>query len=201
MPTGYTGKIYEGKTEVSGKDFIKSCARAFGGLMHMRDEDSDAPWTLVDVDSQIKYSQDSLARSIDRLNKLDAMTDEEIAETIEASYQNQIKENAEAVIKQKDLKARYEKVLKEVEDWQPPTDEHISVKEFAIDQLKKSIDYDCDYSYYEKPVTKQTVEEYKTMMSKILNEGIDRDKKSIKEAVKRVEEKNQWILKLQKSLK
>jgi hypothetical protein len=32
MPTGYTAAIYEGK-KVSGKDFLLTCARAFGALI------------------------------------------------------------------------------------------------------------------------------------------------------------------------
>lgn len=35
MPTGYTSEIYQGE-EVSPKDFLLTCARAFGATISMR---------------------------------------------------------------------------------------------------------------------------------------------------------------------
>src|SRR5690606_7429142 len=84
MPTGYTSPIYEGE-DISGEDFILSCARQFGGLIHMRDEPSDAPIRLRDMDT--KYYDNKIKEAKCKIEELKRMSAEDIEREIEESHQ------------------------------------------------------------------------------------------------------------------
>ena len=62
MPTGYTADIYHGK-DVSFKDFVLTCARSRGALIHMREEPLDTP--IRKRDNSNSYH----LKEIKRLNK------------------------------------------------------------------------------------------------------------------------------------
>jgi len=199
MPTGYTSKIYEGE-DVSGKEFIMTCARAFGALIEMRDEPLDAriPEELK-VDT---YHEKQLERSKQELDKYKNMSIEEAQKLVDKNYKKRIEENNKYYKEKLELKDRYEKVLVEVEAWKLPSPDHQSLKNYAIDQLNKSIDFDCSgIENYEKEIKKETPEEYIQLKIDKCLWDIEYHQREWDNEVKRVNERNLWIKQLRNSLK
>jgi hypothetical protein len=195
MPTGYTSKIYEGE-EVSGKDFLLICARAFGALITMRDEDMDAP--IPEEFKATDYYEKGLKEAQEKLEKYKNMPLDE-AETLSLKeFIEREKSRLESLTKDTLLRARYVKTLSEVEKWIPPTEEHRQLKDFAVEQLKGSIDFDCSLNY--PPIKKLSAQEW-------LKEKIDSclwdiayHKKEQEKETERISGRNQWINQLRQSL-
>ena len=158
MPTGYTSKIYDGE-QVTGKEFIMTCARAFGALIEMRDEPMGAQ-----IPEELKvdtHHEKQLERSKQELNNYKNMPIEEIQELVDETYKKKIEENKKYYNEKLELKNRYERVLAEVEQWKLPSPEHQNLKDYAIRQLEESILFDCGHiEDYAKEVKKETAEEY-----------------------------------------
>lgn len=58
----------------------------------------------------------------------------------------------ECLTKMKTERMRFDKVLKEVNNWNPPTKEHESIKDFAIDQIGQVIASDLEIKKQEENV-------------------------------------------------
>jgi hypothetical protein len=197
MPTGYTSEIYEGK-EVSGKKFIMDCARAFGACIMMRDEPNNA-----EIPEEFKpstYHKEQIERGKSELKKYQDMTIEEAQNFIDEEYETTIKNNKEQIKNKMDLRNRYLNTLSEVMEWQTPTEDHINLKEFAIKQLKESIDFDCGVSYYNKEVVKYSPEEWLDIKINSCLRDIEYHTKENNAEIKRVTERNKWIKDLRNSL-
>lgn len=198
MPTGYTAKVQDGQvTEL--KDYILDCSRNFGALIHMRDERMDTPIKLREVSD---YHLEQLNRAKEEYDKFTKITDEEIETMLNESYEKSLKEKQEGLIRFDKQRKRYEDMLEKVENWNAPTDEHLNLKKFAIQQLKDSIDFDCSDSHREYYLTephKDTVKGYKTWKLDSLLKDIEYHSKEYREECKRVKEANQWVEDLVKS--
>jgi hypothetical protein len=198
MPTGYTSEIYEGK-EVSGKKFLMDCARAFGACVMMRDEPMDAE--IPEEFQPSTYHKEQFKRAKEELKKYQSMTIEEAQKFVDEEYKSTVDYNKNAIKKSLELRNRYLNTLSEVMEWQPPTEDHNGLKEFAIKQLKESIDFDCSTSYYDKKVTKYTPEEWLNIKICGCLRDIEYHTKENEAEIKRVSERNKWIKDLRDSLK
>lgn len=195
MPSGYTAKIYNGE-EVTGKEFVIQCARAFGATIMMKDEPMDKPIPEFEPDN---YYLKSLKNEKEKLLKFQRMTTEEAQVELDSRYEKSQKEYYESIKKYSELESRYTRTLREVEAWQPPSAEHIHLKEYAIDQLKSSIENDCNTKYLRLPER----EDAKTWLSDMIEhyqKNIIRYQKDWENEVQRTEERNQWIRQLKESL-
>ena len=72
MPTGYTAAIADG---VTFEQFALNCARAFGALIDMRDEPSDAP--IPERFEPSNYHEKKIAEINDELVRLKEMSQDE----------------------------------------------------------------------------------------------------------------------------
>jgi len=63
----------------------------------------------------------------------------------------------ERIKKNKDLLIKYQYMLKKANEWQPPTSDHIKLKDFMIQQISESIKHDCYYDdkYIQNNMPKQ----------------------------------------------
>jgi hypothetical protein len=84
-----------------------------------------------------------------------------------------------------------------VENWEPTTEENASLKDYAIDQLKSSIDWDC--KVYEPP-TKHTAEEWLQGRIEATESSLAFYKKQKEAEIKRVNESNKWVTELVESI-
>lgn len=139
MSTGYTAKLAtEGE---SFNAFVWRCARAFGALVHMRDEPGSAA-----IIPEIKPNE-SVLRSFERareeLAKARTMTLEEAEAEAQREYEAALKSHAENERKTDETRKRYEDMIANVEAWAPPTPEHSGLRNFMLEQLRESVRWDC----------------------------------------------------------
>ncbi len=197
MPTGYTAAIEDGEI-TTGKDFLMRCARAFGVCIDLRDEPLSTPIPeKFEVDN---YYYDSVRKAKEELAKYKAMTLEEAQKTLDQEHEREIISNIEGVARHKRIKRAYDNVLQEVVEWEPPTEEHVNLKEFAIDQISKS-DQEYLISFYEKALEKpkKIVSEWLKGMIEFAQRAVESSEKRLADEEKRVAEKNEWVAQLRES--
>jgi hypothetical protein len=199
MPTGYTYYIEKGEVN-TGKDFLLKCARGFGACIDMRDESLD-----VDIPVELKpstYHKEQLEKAYKDLEKYKSMTIEEAQKIVDEKYIKSIEDTKKAITDYYEKKEKYDKVREEIDNWEPPTHDHIKLKEFALDQIKISTEYD-HIEYYNDELTKpkKTPEEYITCMIEGAADSIKYHLKCWNEEVQRTDERNKWINDLRESLK
>ena len=145
MPTGYTHDVQTGEV-TNFNDFAKRCARAFGAYVTLRDSPSSMELPRsVGYDS---YHQKELDKSKDDLIILDNLTIDQLTKRSFDEYEEDLKRYETNIQECKLFEVRYTTMLDKVKEWTPPTDEHVAFKEFMIQQLTDSIQYDCNTSYY-----------------------------------------------------
>lgn len=201
MPTGFTAVVQDGRvTEL--EDFIIGCARGFGALITLRDEDQslDATKRFIDDKAYLDkstYYANSLKESYDRLQKLILITDQEIEDEVTAERERVTEYNRKQEEKRLVELARYNEMVKKVEAWQPPTADHVEFKEFMLDQLKQSIEFDCKPYSLPLPEVSPTWRDEEIQATK---KRIDHYKNEIKKQDERNEGRRLWVESLVDSL-
>jgi len=196
MSTGYTAGIKNG---ISFEEYVLRCARNFGACITMRDEPFDKP--IPEKFEESDYYKKKVENIKEKLQELKSLSDAELQIIIDKEYENKIKDNQERILECKALKEKYDEMLYQVNEWNPPSKEHIGLKNFMIDQINISYS-DCDYSYYEnKKIIKLQIEQYKYEKEKELLKDLDYHMKRWKEEAERTAERNLWIKQLRESLK
>jgi hypothetical protein len=193
MPTGYTHSISEG---ISFEKFTLNCAKAFGALISIRDEPSDAP-----IPTEIKpsdYNLKALKKAQADLKKYESMKLSEAKLLCQKQYDDELKRIQESELKNAKLKTDYELMLSKVKKWIPPTPEHEGLKKFMIEQIETSIQWDCGHER-SKP-KKQSPEQWLFAKKKQAINDIDYHTKGHNEEVQRCAERTKWIQDLIKSL-
>lgn len=201
MPTGYTEKVQKGEiTEL--KDFALQCARAFGACIMQRDDDPNELPKLLSTDS---YHLNVLQELQKRKTNLSKRSRKRFIQQEKNNTKRYIRENLEMIAEQANDEIRYKNILQQVENWQPPTNDHNELKKFMIQQLEDSIEWDCNNSYNMaalKEYNALTDEDYNDMYDKRMeevNKKIDYHMIQHSNQIKNIEEKNRWITELYKS--
>lgn len=200
MPTGYTSKIYEGN-EVSGKEFLMDCAKAFGACIMMRDDPANTP--IPEEFKPSTYYAEQLNNAKIKLKRFQIMTIEEATNIVEKRYRDKIAENKKIRKERTEMKNRYLNTLADIYAWQPPTEEHVELKKFAIQQLEDSIKWDCGTDldeYYPLDVEKELPQEYIDNQIKSCFHDIQYYSEEQEKENKRVAGRNKWIKDLRESL-
>lgn len=198
MPSGYTSEIYNGK-EVSGKDFIMQCARAFGATIMMRDEPLDKP--IPEAFEPDSYYSQQIEKANQRLRDVELISLAEAEARAEADYNAAVQEHSEALAKRLSCRERYERTLNEVRQWQPPTPEHVNLKDFCIKQIEESMRFDCSTDYYtQNPPRRKTAQEWLDAQRQQALQDITYHAQELTKEIQRTNERNQWIKDLRESL-
>ena len=195
MPTGYTLDLYDGK-DLTFEEFVLKCARAFGALIGMRDKSIVAP--IPERFEPSDYHLKELEKTKKRLKEIKEWNEDKAKQEAERAYQEALKKREEFIKKNKLIRKRYEDMLSKVQKWKPPTPDHEGLKQFMIQQLEESIEYDC--FILEMP-QRLSGEEYKEQQIKKALNDIDYHEKEYAKEVNRVYERNKWLLSLRESLK
>ena len=197
MPTGYTAAVVEG---ISFRDFVMRCARAMGACIMMRDDPHDAPIPVRFEPSD--YHTKELKRVEKELAELKSLSDSQASAKARSEAKKE-STDAERIIREKnEQRGKYEAMLSQVRAWVPPTPDHASFKQFMIEQLTGSIDFDCDTKYYlDKKQLVLSGPEWKAGRLKSLLHDLDYHKREHAEEISRTESRNDWIAKLRESLK
>lgn len=196
MPTGYTADLYEGK-EVTVSDFIMGCARAFGALVLMRDDPKDAP--IPDQFEPDPHYAAAANKERQRLRELEQMSDEECAAANEAEFTASLERWKKRRQEAQARRERYNRMLAEVEGWTPPTADHVGLKEFMIQQLESSIQFDCSESFDPVPV-RIDPEAWRSKSIAATASALERQMRNDDEERQRAAERSQWVKALRESL-
>jgi len=192
MPTGYTARVTD---ETTLADFALSCARAFGALIELRDEPMDAP--IPDVFEVSQYHRESLARAEAKLRKLETTTPEKADALLRSEYEAALKHYEKSAAENRAQRAMYERLLAKVQVWVAPTESHVGLKDFMIQQLQTTIEHDC---YEPTPPKLQTAKEWLAESLKSARWSVDYHRKGWADDQARAAERTAWIRDLRKSL-
>lgn len=149
MPTGYTAKIYEGKPQTRD-EFILDCARAFGALIEMRDQPIGAE-IPQEFAPDTRYHDEQLADAQARLDEAATLTMDQCADRADADYRKELAYRKDVREKNATLRKRYLAMRADVERWVPPTDDHVELKKFMLDQLDRAMEFDCSGPFGDEP--------------------------------------------------
>lgn len=202
MPTGYTAKLLEGTQTV--EEFALGCARAFGAYVEMRDEplSAGAPEKLEDRDTQ-RYLEEirNLERQIRNVRK---MSYARAAKYAENDYNSSRSYHTNALIELAEGSFRLSKAMAEVASYSAPTQDYENYRKFMIDQLKGTIDFDCDPDYHKSALFDlklKTPQEWKAAKLENLNSLLSFYHQQLSDHTTRHNERNEWIAQLHQSVK
>lgn len=194
MPTGYTADIEKG---ITFKQFALNCAQAFGACISMRDDPIGTP--IPDEFKPSTYNRDRLRECRGRIAQIEAMTDEECAKEAGKEYLAAVEGNRLRVEANTELRRKYQAMLSEVMGWNPPSKDHVGLKNFMRDQIQESIRFDCGHVYTEKEWRKSGPE-WRRLKLEELRQDVARHEKEWQAEKARVAERNEWVRKLRESL-
>lgn len=147
MPTGYTAKIYDG-TDNTLRGFLLEVSRGMSYSIMQRDM-GPGP---VERCTPSGYHMRKIQEAKERLKSLNAYTQEDIEREYNKVYLIIFDKATKNNLENKELALRYEKLIEELEAWDPdPLME--STKKYGLEQLRQSLDYDC-YGYPYAPLIK-----------------------------------------------
>lgn len=149
MPTGYTSAVADG-TITTLREFALRCARAFGATISMRDEPMDAPIPAY-FPASSPYHREHVAKAYARLQRLKRMSPIEAQREMQQRHAEDMAYWRRRTTENAQQQARYKTVLAHAIAWSPPADEHQSLKEFMVRQLRESSEFDDDSRYLKMP--------------------------------------------------
>jgi len=136
------------------------------------------------------------------LLRLLKLTDEEVeAEILKEEQQEEayIRSNRKEMT---ELKDKYQSMLLAVEAWKPPTTDHMGLKDFMRQQIKDSLEWDCNSQFlnnYKKSV-RPTVLDWRVSQLNNLTDAILKQKEEHQKEAERTEQRNNWLKALRDSL-
>lgn len=199
MSTGYTASVSDG-TVTELPEFAMQCARAFGALVMMRDMPLSAP--VPDrFEASTSYHDGVLAAARKRLDELDALSADEIAAAATIAQAERERSHESYLADKRIRKGRYEAMIEKVRDWTQPTPDHEPLRDFMIEQVNQSIDFDCSVGpWSNKPETLTPAAWLGAEVEKAQRD-IAYHEKARAEEIERTESRNKWLADLRASLK
>lgn len=181
MPTGYTAQIEDGKI-TNAKDFLLLCTRAFGVAIDLKDEPLSMP-TPMEFEPD-EYYKINLQRREQELEELKQMTIDEFIEREKHSIQSDAEFAREHIKEMESANKRYLRIREVISKWNPPTTSHKGLKDFALEQIDKSVYDEWDFSMAEKRIVHSDAVRSQEEWNDLFNEYI----KAAEEDVQRAKE-------------
>lgn len=196
MPTGYTAGLLDGKI-TTFPQFAKQCMRAFGATIHMRDENMDMEY---EPRMPSKYHDEEIKKAKKLLRDANSLSDKDVVEIRRKELDESKKHHENSIRIGKEQEQTLSRMLEKVSEWEPPTTEHTGVKEFMVDQIQKTIDFDCKGRYHHKELEQIELElqnlEAKTVRQSMVdkaNKDLQYHLKEQAAEIKRCSDSNQWV--------
>jgi hypothetical protein len=193
MPTGYTACIEDGNPTF--REFALRCARAFGALIHMRDEPLDKP--LEPRKGDDTYYRKRLEEAKERLQEAKKVTLTKAKAYCIERFDKDVVEWTEREAERNRILAKYAYMTARVMSWKPPTPEHTGLRDFMLSQIKDSTKWLGEPRLY--PVMMDPAE-YRAREIREAADDIDRATKALLEEASKVASTNKWIKDLEASL-
>lgn len=194
MTTGYTYPVAKGEI-TTFKDFAAECAKAFGARLS---KDVGGPLIVEKAFATVHvsdYYYTHVNETRDELNKLLALTDEELPELYKAEYKEVCKRVKEWNDDNEAQKRVFGELLEFIEAWIPPTSEHDKFKAFMIQQVTDSIPkYEHEY-----PPVLTPLEWHHKELKRAMERMTDAEK-DLNKQIERAATANEWLSQLAESL-
>ena len=197
MPTGYTAKLMdEGQTF---QEFTLGCARAFGALISMRDDPSDAQ--IPDEFAPSGFHEQRLAEAHEELARLRAMSlKEEIAFFGRTEKDKDLTSTENLLRGYLEQNNRIDEMAERVRAWYPPTSEHQGLKDFMLQQLEISYNSTKYLRDQLREVTAKLPMDYYISAVAQAERNIRYHAKEHAKEVQRANERTAWVRQLKESL-
>lgn len=143
MPTGYTSKITK---DMTLEEFVLVCAHAFVAFIDRRDGGIIMTWPKPKEDP---HHTNKLRETELEHQRVMFLSEDDIRKMQEKDKASRAYRQKEGLRQKEELKAKYERMLKLVEQWECPKD--ITLKAFMLDQLTQSLEANI-HEYYEADV-------------------------------------------------
>jgi hypothetical protein len=135
MPTGYTAAVADGKV-TDFRTFALRCARGFGAAVMQRDNPMDE---LPKHREESGFYARTLREAEADAARLAAMSLDEAQVAMAAEIAEEEARIVEARGTTSETNSRYEAMLAQVLQWEPPSPDHIEFRDFMVTQLRLSI--------------------------------------------------------------
>lgn len=202
--TGYTSALCDKNMDFP--QFALYCARAMGACITMRDDPADA--TIPEEFKPSEYDREQLEKWNARLKFLNEMPPDQQEEWAKTAL-------ADAIAKEEAFEAKYcaekqaviekcKAMLMEVRAWKPPTEEHDNFKNFMIQQLTDTIQFEGNYEKYAHDTSNHLRSlTPKQFYQEELDEAVEKCEYYRKQwdgEVERAKSRTNWVRKLRESL-
>lgn len=194
MPTGYTAAIADG---IEFDQFVWSCARAFGALVMLRDEPTGAP--IPERFEPSTYYAESVKRDEATLTRLHSLTKEQASAECTAAYMREVESFEKRRSGKRELREKYLRMLAKAKEWNPPTPEHVGLRDFMVQQITESIEWDCS-DKYDRPPAAKSAEAWLADSIEQARQSLIRSQQSHAEEIERTESRNGWLKALRESV-
>jgi len=194
MPTGYTADIEKG---ITFQEFALGCARNFGALITMRDDPHDAE--IPDVFQPSDYHSKVIVKAKAELAQLEDMSPEEAKLQADADFRNNKQGNTDYCKKKAKLREKYEAMLVQARAYKAPTPEHEGYRNFMIERIEGSIDFDCCGDYDPK-AERQTGEQWLADRIAKAHRDISYHTEQHEKEVERCTMRTRWVQEMKRSL-
>lgn len=141
MPTYYTDKIRP-EGGVTFEEFVMNCARAMGACITLRDEPGGGEKIPERFEAH-PYSMNELTKARERLRDLVRMTVDEVTSECSRVHSEEVGRIRLRNMERDEQRKAYEAMLSKVRSWKPPTAQHEGLRNFMVQQITESIDFDC----------------------------------------------------------
>lgn len=196
MPTGYTAGIVDGTTK-DFKEYATHCMRNFGATMHMRDEPWDKEWEPAKPSD---YHIKEIEKAKKRLADAQTLSLEELAQERGEQLEKDKEYHLNKIAEKQIIVDRLRGFLSDAEKFNPPTEEHLGVKRFMIQQIEETIKFDGSDKYHREALERIDAELKDLQPEKIKADFIEYAEKDLKyheteykKDVKRCEDSNRWV--------
>lgn len=196
MPTGYTSGIVNGELDFNG--YLFRCCRAFGACIELRDESLSAP--IPEKFEPSGYHVKALASATAELERLTAMTAKERDDFGAEQKASTVAQLQKGLRTQELENERLATVRKQAEAWVPPTEYHVELKKFMLQQIDDSV---SNFSYYGNEIAKAKAKSNIDWFTKSLDSAKNSVEYHINENKKEIERANdrtEWINAVRKSV-
>lgn len=200
MPTSYTSFIEDGKI-TTGKEFLSLCCRQFGVCIGMREKPLLEP--IAEKFEPDSIYEKKLQRAIIELEEARKLKIEDVIIIIQKQTMEREKSIKQQIVKDREIYDKYSKIRQDIEKWIPPTSDHISLKEFALEQIDLCL-LDYNSGYYQKELEKLyhtaiAPAEYISMKITSCEKHLEIARKSYEDEIKRVNNRNLWLKEFRES--
>jgi len=202
MSSGYTNGIING-TIKSFKEFALKCSEAF--LIQFRE---GATEYTPSVPSDYHPNQMKLIK--ERVAELNQTSNIELIAIKVAASEKSIAFEEENLTKAIEKRKGIDKILEDAKNFNPPTDKHQEFKDFMVNQLVQTINFDSDIEYKTKRIERlkkllgdlKELTPFSIRAGKLnrLNEDYKYHEKQYKKEVQACENSNRWYKELVTSL-